>query len=96
MIDALQTLIEALRDELKQYGEMLALLDQQQELVAGRAADELLHSVPERDRAKRARAPRAMSPRSKSLDGTGSRRFVLRFDSAFACELPASRQSAGR
>ena len=38
-------LIEALRHELHQYGEMLALLDQQQEQVMGRAADEVLHSA---------------------------------------------------
>lgn len=38
-------LIERLRDELQQYGEMLALLDAQQEQVTQRAADEVLHSA---------------------------------------------------
>lgn len=38
-------LIEALREELHQYGEMLALLDQQQEHVTQRAGDEVLHSA---------------------------------------------------
>jgi flagellar biosynthesis/type III secretory pathway chaperone len=38
-------LIETLRDELHQYGEMLALLDQQQEHVMARAADEVMRSV---------------------------------------------------
>lgn len=38
-------LIGALRHELREYGEMLALLDQQQEHVMVRAADEVLHSV---------------------------------------------------
>lgn len=33
MKELLSNLIEALREELKQYGEMLALLDQQQQLV---------------------------------------------------------------
>lgn len=45
MTDALQRLIEALRDELQQYGEMLALLDQQQEQVCARVADEVLSTV---------------------------------------------------
>ncbi len=42
MTDPLQRLIEALREELQQYGEMLALLDQQQAQVCARVADELL------------------------------------------------------
>ena len=45
MIVALQPLIEALRNELQQYGEMLALLDHQQELVRLEGADEILHSI---------------------------------------------------
>jgi len=45
MIEKIQNLIHALRDELQQYGEMLALLDQHQELVMRRATDELLPSV---------------------------------------------------
>ena len=38
-------LLAALRHELKQYGEVLALLDQQQEYVLVRAADNVLQSV---------------------------------------------------
>jgi flagellar biosynthesis/type III secretory pathway chaperone len=38
-------LIELLRVELHEYGEMLAQLDQQQEWVMARAADEVLRSV---------------------------------------------------
>jgi hypothetical protein len=38
-------LISSLRDELQQYGEMLALLEQQQELVMARASDELVRNV---------------------------------------------------
>lgn len=45
MNDLLPNLIEALREELKQYGEMLALLDQQQDLVMQRQTSELLSSV---------------------------------------------------
>jgi flagellar biosynthesis/type III secretory pathway chaperone len=37
----LNNLIEALREELKQYGEMLALLDQEQELVMQRQTTEI-------------------------------------------------------
>src|SRR5690349_17148855 len=45
MNDLLNDLIEALREELKQYGEMLALLEQQQELVMHRQASALLETV---------------------------------------------------
>ena len=45
MIDALQRLIDALREELQQYGEMLALLDQQQEQTVARTAADLLQTV---------------------------------------------------
>ena len=38
-------LMAALRHELKQYGEILALLEQQQEHVLARAADDVLQSV---------------------------------------------------
>ncbi|MFT4692361.1 MAG: flagellar biosynthesis/type III secretory pathway chaperone [Limisphaerales bacterium] len=41
----LQDLIDALREELGQYGEVLALLEQQQELVVQRSVDEILRSV---------------------------------------------------
>ncbi len=44
MIDILEKLIEALRNELQQYGEMLALLDHQQEMIRLRGGDEILHS----------------------------------------------------
>jgi len=45
MMDSLKILIDALREELEQYGEMLARLDEQQEYAMRRAADELLQSV---------------------------------------------------
>ena len=41
----LTKVIEALRNELQQYGEMLPLLDHQQELVRMRGADDILHSI---------------------------------------------------
>lgn len=46
MTDFVEKLIAALRDELQQYGEMLARLDDQQELVMRRAAAAVLESVP--------------------------------------------------
>jgi molybdopterin converting factor small subunit len=45
MIDSIKELIEALRDELKNYGEMLALLDRQQEYLMNRAANEVSQSI---------------------------------------------------
>jgi flagellar biosynthesis/type III secretory pathway chaperone len=45
MNELLQNLIEALREELKEYGEMLALLDHQQELVMRRQTQDLLQCV---------------------------------------------------
>jgi flagellar biosynthesis/type III secretory pathway chaperone len=45
MTDRIQTLINALRDELKEYGEMLALLDRQQQSVIERAAADVFQSA---------------------------------------------------
>jgi hypothetical protein len=45
MNEALENLIQALREELQQYGEMLARLDEQQEHVTTRAAEALLEST---------------------------------------------------
>ena len=45
MNQLLSNLIESLREELKQYGELLAQLDHQQQLVMQRQAHDLLHSV---------------------------------------------------
>jgi flagellar biosynthesis/type III secretory pathway chaperone len=47
MNPALDPLIESLREELQQYGEMLALLDNQQEYVVTRAADDMLQTASE-------------------------------------------------
>ena len=43
--ESIQTLITALREELQQYGEMLALLDRQQEQVKARSAGEIFQSI---------------------------------------------------
>jgi flagellar biosynthesis/type III secretory pathway chaperone len=45
MNESLQNLIDALREELKEYGEMLALLDQQQGKVMQRQTQDLLQCV---------------------------------------------------
>jgi hypothetical protein len=44
MTVVLQKLIESLRNELEQYGEMLALLEQQQE-AASLGTDDVMHSI---------------------------------------------------
>jgi flagellar biosynthesis/type III secretory pathway chaperone len=45
MNESLHPLIEALRHELQQYGEMLALLEQQHDCVLHRRSDDLLQTV---------------------------------------------------
>jgi flagellar biosynthesis/type III secretory pathway chaperone len=45
MNELLTNLIEALREELKEYGEMLAMLDQQQQMVTHRQTQDLLQCV---------------------------------------------------
>ena len=45
MNNLISNLVEALREELKQYGEMLAVLDQQQNSVVQRRTDDLLQNV---------------------------------------------------
>jgi hypothetical protein len=45
MITPIEQLIEALREELQEYGELLALLERQQELIVQRAAADIVNSV---------------------------------------------------
>jgi flagellar biosynthesis/type III secretory pathway chaperone len=45
MIQSIKVLIDALRDELKNYGEMLALLDRQQAYLISRDASEVFQSI---------------------------------------------------
>jgi flagellar biosynthesis/type III secretory pathway chaperone len=45
MTQSIKQLIEALREELQDYGEMLALLDRQQEYLTTRAASEVFQSI---------------------------------------------------
>jgi flagellar biosynthesis/type III secretory pathway chaperone len=50
MKELLHNLIESLREELKEYGEMLALLDQQQQMVMNRQTQDMLQCVTEINR----------------------------------------------
>ncbi len=52
MNEALNNLIAALRNELTQYGELLALMQEQQELIINRAANELLLNLHEVEQQK--------------------------------------------
>jgi Flagellar biosynthesis/type III secretory pathway chaperone len=45
MKELVQHLIESLREELKEYGEMLALLDQQQQMVMDRQSQNMMDCV---------------------------------------------------
>ena len=45
MMAPLHRLIESLRNELQQYGEMLALLEQQRQAVIQQGAEDVLHSI---------------------------------------------------
>lgn len=45
MIEPIQQLIDSLREELTQYGQMLVLLDEQQERILNRHTEELLHTT---------------------------------------------------
>lgn len=47
MIEFVEKLVSALREELQHYGEMLARLDDQQEMVMRRAPVALLESIPQ-------------------------------------------------
>jgi flagellar biosynthesis/type III secretory pathway chaperone len=45
MTENIENLVKALRTELEQYGEMLALLEQQQKAIVERSADEVFRSI---------------------------------------------------
>lgn len=87
MNELLHNLIEALREELKQYGELLALLDHQQELVALRQGSDLLKSVAAVDaqadairvaRDEREQRRRDLARRLKMVETAGCRELATR------------------
>ena len=45
MSTTIHALVHSLREELKQYGEMLALLEEQQECIVARRIEDLLRSA---------------------------------------------------
>lgn len=86
MNPALSQLIDALREELKQYGEMLAQLDQQQEFLIQRAADRLVDCAAgiegQTQKVEQARQHRAACQRELALT------LELLGDAAFADLIP--------
>jgi flagellar biosynthesis/type III secretory pathway chaperone len=74
MIKSLKLLIDALRDELQNYGEMLALLERQQEYLISRAASEVFQSISlikaQGDAIQQARARREECRRAVAEDCT--------------------------
>ena len=76
MNEILERLIQALRQELQQYGEMLALLDHQQESVITRAADAMLETS------------RSIQEQTTIIDGARAHREQCRSDLALAMQQP--------
>jgi hypothetical protein len=76
MINLLQDLIEALREELQQYGEMLALLDQQHEAVKLQGADDILLSIS------------AINTQSELIQNARARRQTLQGELAQTLQQP--------
>lgn len=68
MIETLQHVIEMLRDELQQYGEMLALLDREQDLIVQRSSQELYDTVS----AIQLQAQVIQTARARREDGRGA------------------------
>ena len=78
MIEKLKALIGALREELQAYGEMLALLDQQQEFVFARAAAELFQSVGQ------------VQAQTFALETVRRQRTLCQADLAMTIDMPAA------
>ena len=78
MIQNIQLLIDALRDELQNYGEMLALLDRQQEYLMARDASEVFQSISlikaQGAAIQQARARREESRRSVAVESSQGHR----------------------
>ena len=77
MTSDLTKIIESLRNELQQYGEMLALLDHQQELVRMHGADDILHSIA------------SINSQSATIQAARERRETCQQELACALEQPA-------
>jgi flagellar biosynthesis/type III secretory pathway chaperone len=71
-----ETLVTALRDELQHYGEMLALLDRQQEQVKARSAGEIFQSIS------------LIQAQAAAIQGARQHRERCRSDAALVCGQP--------
>jgi flagellar biosynthesis/type III secretory pathway chaperone len=74
--NSIEPLIAALRDELQHYGEMLALLDRQQEQVKARSADEIFQSIS------------LIQAQAAAIQAARQHREQCRGDAALACRQP--------
>jgi len=74
--ESIQPLITALREELQQYGEMLALLDRQQEQVKARSAGEIFQSIS------------LIQAQAAAIQGARQHREKCRGNAALACGRP--------
>lgn len=86
MTERIQNLINALRDELKEYGEMLALLDRQQQSVIARHADEVFQSV--RFIRRQAEVFTAARAHREECFRAAIQEFALPADAGFAVLIP--------
>lgn len=75
--DSLEPLIGALRDELQEYGEMLVLLDRQQEQVKARSAPEIFQSISQ------------IQAQATAIQNARQRRESCRRAAAQKCDQPA-------
>src|ERR1039458_926779 len=74
--DSIEPLIAALREEMQHYGEMLALLDQQQEQVKARSAGEIFQSIS------------LIQAQAAAIQGARQHREKCRGATALACRQP--------
>ena len=82
MTEPINDIISALRDELQQYGGLLALLDRQQTLVIARESDELFQSVS--DIQSQARVVQQTRAEREGRQRALARGLAVAEDSAFA------------
>jgi flagellar biosynthesis/type III secretory pathway chaperone len=87
MNNVLSNLIDALREELKQYGEMLAVLDQQQHSVVQRQTSDLLQNVASIN--SQAGVMAAVRHEREQHQRNVARQFDLAEDANFAVIIPS-------
>jgi flagellar biosynthesis/type III secretory pathway chaperone len=82
MTELLPSLISSLQEELQQYGEMLALLDEQQELVMNRVVDHLQESISTVQ--EHGKILEAVRQKRQEIQSAVARRLGLEDDTSFA------------